>query len=101
MKPITNTDYDKLELAIDRYVDGLDIDDLIQIVTDDLWTYYRKSASSDEVKEFIDNMQVTDEDVEPMNKEQDCTCGLDENGQWSDEVFDRFGCDCDEEQERE
>ena len=64
MKTITNTDYDKLELAIDRYVDGLDIDDLVQIETDDLWTYYRKSASSDEVQEFIDNMQVTDEDVE-------------------------------------
>jgi len=31
------------------------------------------------------------------SKEQDCTCGLDENGQWSDEVFDRFGCDCGEE----
>ena len=63
MNKITNIMYDKLELAIDRYVDGLDMDDLIQIVTDDLWTYYRKSADLDEVQEFIDNMQVTDEDV--------------------------------------
>ena len=63
MNKITNIMYDKLEMAIDRYVDGLDMDDLIQIVTDDLWTYYRKSASSNEVQEFIDNMQVTDEDV--------------------------------------
>jgi hypothetical protein len=64
MNKITNIMYDKLEMAIDRYVDGLDIADLVQIVTDDLWTYYRKSASSNEVQEFIDNMQVTDEDVE-------------------------------------
>jgi hypothetical protein len=35
-----------------------------------------------------------------MDKEQDCMCGIDENGHWSDEVFDRFGCDCDEAQER-
>ena len=39
------------------------------------------------------NSYIVDED---MSKEQDCTCGLDEHGQWSDEVFDRFGCDCDE-----
>jgi len=64
MNKITNIMYDKLEMAIDHYVYGLDMDDLIEIVTDDLWTYYRKSASSDEVQEFIDNMQVTDEDVE-------------------------------------
>jgi len=37
------------------------------------------------------NSYIVDED---MSKEQDCTCGLDEHGQWSDEVFDRFGCDC-------
>ena len=39
------------------------------------------------------NSYIVDEE---MSKEQDCTCGLDEHGQWSDEVFDRFGCDCDE-----
>jgi hypothetical protein len=53
----------KLELAVDRYVDGLDLSDLIQIVTDDIWTYYRKGADLDEVLEFIAEMQVTDEDV--------------------------------------
>jgi len=26
--------------------------------------------------------------------EENCECGLDRNGDWSDEVFDRFGCDC-------
>ena len=28
-----------------------------------------------------------------MNKD-DCECGLDEKGNWSDKVFDRYGCDC-------
>ena len=59
----TKTDK-KLELAVDRYIDGLDIDDLLQIVTHDVWTYYKKSAALDEVLEFIEDMQVTDEDVE-------------------------------------
>ena len=36
-----------------------------------------------------------------MEKEQDCVCGIDENGHWSDEVFDRFGCDCDEDEDVE
>lgn len=27
-------------------------------------------------------------------KEQECECGLDDQGKWSDTVFDRFGCDC-------
>ena len=28
-----------------------------------------------------------------MHKD-DCECGLDEKGNWSDKVFDRYGCDC-------
>ena len=28
-----------------------------------------------------------------MSKD-DCECGLDEKGNWSDKVFDRYGCDC-------
>ena len=26
--------------------------------------------------------------------EENCECGIDRNGNWSDEVFDRFGCEC-------
>ena len=55
---------EKLEMAIDRYVDGLDMDTIVSIVTADMWTYYRRSADLDEVLEFIDSMQVTDKDVE-------------------------------------
>jgi hypothetical protein len=30
------------------------------------------------------------------DKENHCECGLNEQGVWQDEVFDRFGCDCSE-----
>lgn len=30
-------------------------------------------------------------------KEQECECGIDDQGNWSDNVFDRFGCECEEE----
>ena len=26
--------------------------------------------------------------------EENCQCGIDRNGSWSDEVFNRFGCGC-------
>ena len=61
---MTDKEYDKLEMAVDRYVDGLDLSDLIQIVEDELLAAYRKSASSEDVQDFIKSMQVTDEDVE-------------------------------------
>ena len=28
------------------------------------------------------------------DKAQNCNCGIDESGNWSETVFDRFGCDC-------
>ena len=30
------------------------------------------------------------------DKEKNCECGLNEQGVWKDEVFDRFGCGCSE-----
>lgn len=53
----------KLQLAVDRYVDGLDVSALIQIVTDDMWMYYSKGAALDEVLEFIAEMEVTVEET--------------------------------------
>ena len=29
-----------------------------------------------------------------ITKKDDCECGLDEKGNWSDKVFDRYGCGC-------
>lgn len=51
----------KLELAVMRWVDGVGTDTLAEMVTDQMWQYYRKSADLDEVLEFIDEMQVTNE----------------------------------------
>ena len=61
---MTDKEQEKLEIAVDRYVDALDLSALIQIVTDDLWAHYWYSVSNQERQEFIDNMQVSDEDVE-------------------------------------
>ena len=33
--------------------------------------------------------------IEELTQEN-CECGIDESGQWSEIVFERFGCDCDE-----
>jgi len=53
----------KLELAIMLWVENLDHNSLVEMVTDQMWTYYRKNADLDEVLEFIEDMGVTDEDV--------------------------------------
>jgi len=55
---------EKLERAIDRYVDGLDMDTVLSMVWSDMWEYYSRTASRDEVLDFIVSMQVTDKDVE-------------------------------------
>ena len=58
----TNTE-NKLELAVMLWVENLDHNSLAEMVTDQMWTYYRKNADLDEVLEFIEDMGVTDEDV--------------------------------------
>ena len=55
---------DKLELAIGRYVEGLDRDGLETLVSEELWTWYTKKASPETMLEFINDMQITDEEVE-------------------------------------
>ena len=32
--------------------------------------------------------------------EENCECGLCENGEWSEELFEEFGCTCREENEK-
>ena len=54
---------DKLELAIQRYVEGLDRDDLELLVSDEIWDWYQTKASPEDIKEFIEGMQITDEEV--------------------------------------
>jgi len=49
---------DNLEQAIMRYVDGLDIDGLVNYVAADLWEYYTNSADEEEALSFIDEMEI-------------------------------------------
>ena len=47
-----------LELAVSGFVDGLTSEQLAEYVSDDLYSYYLKSASSEERQDFINAMQV-------------------------------------------
>jgi len=49
---------DKLEEAITKWTDSLDIDQLINYVQEDLWAYYTESADEEEALEFITKMEV-------------------------------------------
>ena len=48
---------DKLEDAIIRYAKGLDMEALLNYVTDDLWDYYTNSADEEEALAFIQEME--------------------------------------------
>ena len=52
---------DKLEQAIMRFVDAMDMDGLVSYVSADLWEYYRESADEEEALHFIDEMEIDDE----------------------------------------
>ena len=54
---------DKLEMAVVNYVDGLDLDALVFLVTEQMWEYYTEKADLDEILEFIDEVGVTYDDV--------------------------------------
>ena len=42
-------------------------------------------------------MDLAEEEGESMSdKEENCECGLKEDCTWSEEVFDRYGCSCEE-----
>ncbi len=52
---------DKLEQAIMRFVDAMDMDGLVSYVSADLWEYYTESADEEEVLQIIDEMEIDDE----------------------------------------
>ena len=49
---------DKLEEAIVRWTDSLDIDQLVTYVQEDLWSYYTSSANEKEALTFIQEMEI-------------------------------------------
>ena len=58
MQPYTN---EQIAEAVETYVDALTLDDLAAIVCNDLYEYYRKSANTEEVLEFLGAMLVEEE----------------------------------------
>ena len=52
---------DKLEQAIMRFVDAMDMDGLVSYVSADLREYYRERADEEEALQFIDEMEIDDE----------------------------------------
>jgi len=51
---------DKLEQAIEKYVDALDIEQLVEYVTNDMLQAYH-NADSETQEEFILQMEIEDE----------------------------------------
>ena len=49
---------ERLEEAVMRYVDGMDLEMLVYYVTEDLWDYFINKASAEDVKEFVEAMEV-------------------------------------------
>ena len=49
---------DKLEQAIMRFVDAMDMDGLVSYVSADMWEYYTESADEEEALHFIDEMEI-------------------------------------------
>lgn len=45
---------DDLETAVDNYVNGWDMDTLIEYASDRLYDYFKKVADTVEIQDFID-----------------------------------------------
>jgi len=55
---------DKLDLAVERYVDALDLESICELAQDNIRSYYQNCPTNAEMQDFIKEMQVTDKDVE-------------------------------------
>ena len=58
MKGVDMDIENKLEEAITKWTNSLDIDQLVNYVQEDLWAYYIESADEEETLEFIKEMEV-------------------------------------------
>tara|TARA_Y100001937_G_scaffold115239_1_gene165792 strand:+ start:78 stop:254 length:177 start_codon:yes stop_codon:yes gene_type:complete len=48
---------EEIQEAINKYINSLNEDELRQIAYRDLWGYYRREATADEVYAFIDEVE--------------------------------------------
>ena len=59
----------------------------------------RLTALSKKERKLIDRIKRLEKLLRALStkiKENDCECGIKEDGTWSEKVFDNFGCSCDE-----
>jgi len=50
----------KLDLAVQRYVDSLDLESICELAQYNVRSYYQNCPTNAEMYEFIDEMKVTD-----------------------------------------
>jgi len=53
----------KLDLAVQRYVEALDLDSICELAQDNLRRYYQNCPTNAEMQRFIDEMEVTDASI--------------------------------------
>ena len=59
---------DKLDLAVERYVEALDLDSICELARDNLRRYYQNCPTNAEMQEFMDEMEVTDASLKGETK---------------------------------
>jgi len=58
----------KLDLAVQRYVDSLDLDSICELAQDNIRSYYQNCPTNAEMQEFMDEMEVTDASLKGETK---------------------------------
>ena len=82
-----------------RWVDMCDLrNGNIEKLTDEVLDFFLGNATNKQARinlyyECKYDSEVL-KDVLSFYKETNCECGLSENGVWSEEIFDRYGCSC-------
>ena len=59
---------DKLDLAVERYIDALDLDSICELAQDNIRSYYQNCPTNAEMQEFMDEMEVTDASLKGETK---------------------------------
>jgi len=58
----------KLDLAVERYVDSLDLDSICELARYNVRSYYQNCPTNAEMQRFIDEMEVTDASIKGETK---------------------------------
>jgi cyanate lyase len=58
----------KLDLAVQRYVESLDLDSICELARYNVRSYYQNCPTNAEMYEFMDEMKVTDASIKGETK---------------------------------